>query len=312
VKIEDIADPSTASLISMVQGNGLEIDVTDLVISPDGSKAALAIDAPVVNIPPPMELLPDAVVIVDISILSDLPDLVRNNTLDEDQASKFTTEYVELPVGSNPLYLTFSPTGGHLLVSNNGSDTITVIDANAGTVTGTVDVSSVGIGPREIAFRREGTAPAIFDHAIVVLDEDTVGGVGGITRFNLTDFIATGTPPTLALIAGLDANPLAIDTLVSQDVVSGIYAYVTNSGASNVSVFNLDTDTFLGAFGVGAAPVDVDLSPENPIAFFACRNSNELWGADYSLFVNAPNPLFAYPGLSMLNQPVKIVVQIRP
>ncbi|TET33937.1 MAG: hypothetical protein E3J72_15610 [Planctomycetota bacterium] len=310
VKIADIADAGTQALIDDANSYGLSIGVSDLVMSPDGTKVAMAVDCPIVNLPPPTELLNDAVVIIDISILSDVASLVQNNTLD-DTTSSFSLSYVELPAGTNPTNLTFSPDGTHILVSNDGTNDVTVINVAATSIVGVVDMSTAGQGPREIAFRREGTAPSIVDHAIIALDQDTVAGTGGITRFNLSDFISTGTPPVLPFVQSTDPNPVGIITLISASTTSGVYAYVTNSGASSFDVFNLNLNTNIGTLAIGTTPIDIDLSKENPIAFFVCRGSNELWGADFSVFVNAPNPLLAYPMLTMLNQPVKVVIQLR-
>jgi hypothetical protein len=264
IKIADIADAGTQALISDASSFGLSIGVSDLVMSPDGTKVAMAVDCPIVNIPPPTELLNDAVVIIDISILSDVASLVQNNTLDN-TTSNFSLSYVELPAGSNPTNLTFSPDSTHILVSNDGTNDVTVLNVAGASIVGVVDLSTAGQGPREIAFRREGTAPSIIDHAIIALDQDTVAGTGGITRFDLSDFISTGTPPVLPFVQSTDPNPLGIITLISASTTSGVYAYVTNSGASSFDVFNLDSNTNIGSLAIGATPIDIDLSRENPI-----------------------------------------------
>jgi DNA-binding beta-propeller fold protein YncE len=165
-----------------------------------------------------------------------------------------------IPARSSPISIAFHPEGGYAYVANalsgdisvfsidNGisgvgaSGTLTAIDANGPIVAGTDTFVNLGIGaiPYSVAVSPDGK------HLYVA---NGAGGVNGVFHYAISPISSidegalNSAPSTIA--AGTSPRAVAIHP-------SGLYAYVVNSGSSNISGFDIDSGT-----GV-LTPMDVD------------------------------------------------------
>jgi YVTN family beta-propeller protein len=175
-----------------------------------------------------------------------------------------------VPVGSKPMSVIWE--NGEVFCANNGSNNVTVIDAQNCNVEATVPV---GNGPRALY------APPFMGQIFCANTNSNTVSVIGYESLNVRKTLAVGTRPVaFAEAAGLcvlvvnsgSNNVSVIDPL--NDSVTGTYevgtspaavacyrgrpdqalAYVANSGSDNVSVIDLILDTVVATIPVGDMP----------------------------------------------------------
>jgi len=164
-------------------------------------------------------------------------------------------------------------------VTNDNSDTVSVIDTATNTVVATVDV---GIFPIDVAVSPDGTRAYVVNSSgstVSVIDTATntvvatlavehptgvavtpdgtrayvTGGTDGTYRVSVID---TATNTVVATV-GVGAAPKAV--AITSD---GGRAYVTNSASNTVSVINTATNTVVATVGVGSVPDAVAVTPD--------------------------------------------------
>jgi YVTN family beta-propeller protein len=131
-------------------------------------------------------------------------------------------------VGVIPYAVAVNPAGTRVYVTNQSSNTVSVIDAATNTVTATV---AVGATPQGIAFNPSGTRAYVTNFStqdVSVID----------TAINtVTATVAVGARPL-----GVAVNP------------TGTRVYVANRFSNNVSVIDAATNAVSATVGIGANP----------------------------------------------------------
>jgi YVTN family beta-propeller protein len=170
------------------------------------------------------------------------------------------TPSTALPVGVNPVYGVMTADARRAFVMNQGSNTVSVIDAqnnqlDTGVTNGTIQ------DPNAVAPIWADFAPTLSE--LVVANEGTGTDNGSVSIFSIplcSALSPTGNPNCNvnnpidatgfgALVANIPVgkNPLMVGVL--QD---GTQAYVINQGDSTVSVINLKTNTVTATISVAA------------------------------------------------------------
>ena len=134
-----------------------------------------------------------------------------------------------LAVGDDPEGITASPTGSIMLVANQLSDTLSVINSNIAEVS--PSTIATGEVPTQIAFTRDGTRAFVtnqFSDTVSVID---------ITRHTQLFTIPVGNTPT-----GIKLNR------------SNRFAVVTNAGDDTISIIDTRVNQVTATVPVGDAP----------------------------------------------------------
>jgi YVTN family beta-propeller protein len=187
-----------------------------------------------------------------------------------------------LSVGSSPALA--APTA-RAYVTNQGADSVSVIDTATNTVIATIPVGS---GPRAVAVSPDGTRAYVTNLAsatVSVIDTATntviatipVGSgprAVAVSPDGARAYVANQGPYTVSVID--TATNTVIETIpvgnqpssvaVSPD---GTRAYVANPGSATVSVIDTATNTVIATIAVGSSPQWVAVSPDGTRAYVA-------------------------------------------
>lgn len=201
----------------------------------------------------------------------------------------------KVSVGQAPTAAVFSPDNNLLYVTNSGSDSISVIDTNAGTVS-TIPLTA-GSHPTGIAVTPDGASLFVINSA-----QNSVSEVDTAAKKVTATFAVGQGPAALAVTPdglllyvcnGKDNNVTVYDILTTEKVqtvtgitnptaiaftVDGIKAYVT-SGISSGLLYSIRAKTYnLGKtpVAVGNNPVFVTLDTYNTLIYVANKGSNNL------------------------------------
>ena len=170
-------------------------------------------------------------------------------------------------------------------VSNNVSNTVTVIDTATNTVVG--DPIPVGNLPEGVAITPDG------QHAYVTnLGSDTVSVIDTATNTVVGDPIPVGGGP-----AGVAITP------------DGQRAYVTNYGSNTVSVIDTATNTVVGdpiPVAVGGGPVGVAITPDGQHAYVTNPGSDTVSVIDTA--TNTTVVGYPYPGIKVGGRPDGVAI----
>ena len=151
----------------------------------------------------------------------------------------------------NPAQIQFSPSGTVLTVTERATNNITtfLVTSNGGTEPGQAQASN-------------GNSPFGFDFTpggILVVSESTVSAASSYTL---------GVSGTITSISNSVANGQAAACWVKVSR-NGAFAYVSNTGSNNLSIYNIDGNGVLTLQGngnnaaTGAAPFDLAISNDN-------------------------------------------------
>jgi DNA-binding beta-propeller fold protein YncE len=234
----------------------------------------------------------------------------------------FTQEVRTTEVGLDPSIVTVTPDYATAAVFNNGSDSVSIVEA------ATLDVLEVDVRDNfnQMSMSPQGGWVGLFHdkNAEDLSDPDN----GGIQSFNEVSFVslpdgehhamAVGFNPreiqftqddTLAIVVSDEAvalvdltadklKPRIIDITLGADtpppaeevVINpiGSYAFVRQFGATDLIVIDLATEQ-IEQIDIGANPTDLDLSPDGSLAVVVSRASKQLH------VIDAENPLDEVP-----------------
>jgi YVTN family beta-propeller protein len=156
-----------------------------------------------------------------------------------------------------------SPDGSRLYVADNGPDSMTVINTNAGSPHVETTIAPGG-APAGVAISPDGQRLFV-----------TYPDLGAVAEF---EFDAASSPPYRVATTTVGSNPTAL--AISRD---GSRLYVANNQSNSVSVICTTTSppSVLAALPVGAGPTSVASSPDDDFMWptpsrTACRLSATL------------------------------------
>jgi YVTN family beta-propeller protein len=177
-----------------------------------------------------------------------------------------------LPVGVNPVYGVMTADTKRAFVLNNGSNTVTVVDAqnnrlDTGVANGTI------ADPAAVAPLWADFAPTLSELVVANQGNSTtpcpnrpnVSGCGSVSIFSIPLCSAAAqsvnpncdpsNPIDAVGFGNLVANiPVGVDPIMVGVLQDGTQAYVINKGDSSVSVINLKTNTVSATISVPASP----------------------------------------------------------
>jgi DNA-binding beta-propeller fold protein YncE len=176
-----------------------------------------------------------------------------------DTTSGVLTRGNTLPAGTAPAGMAITPDGGFLYVSNSGSSNVSAFAVCNQVVTSCSDPNSpdgslapvagspfsAGLGPTSMAVTLSGKFLFVADRQSNQVSEFKIATGTGVLSPNTQASISSGlTPAGLALRPGTTVNSTTLGT--------SDYLYVTNLGASTMTVYTYDST--VGVLGlVGAA-----------------------------------------------------------
>lgn len=188
-----------------------------------------------------------------------------------------TNGTTRIPVGAEPHALAMTPDNRYLLVTNDGSDDLTVVDAHTLQVVSTVP--SVGNAPHMVAVRPDGV-------------EAWVGNIAG-GDVSLVDVQKAITDPADAVICvapGGSGHDCRIPTGAGTEGIAftrdGRVAYAANGGANTVSVIDLSGRQVIRNLSVPGSPRRVQLRPDGLRAYVS-----QLFGSQVAVIDTATHLL---------------------
>jgi YVTN family beta-propeller protein len=153
-------------------------------------------------------------------------------------------------LGNTPSALALAAKGGELLVTNRGSDSLSVLDTHDATVTATIPV---GLEPFAVAV-------SSVDHLALVADF----GAGQVTPVDLRDM-----KPLAPVRVGKEPDAVAVSP-------SGSMAWVADFADHEVTPVDLSTMQALAPIQVGLEPDSLAVSPRGRYLLVANFGSNSL------------------------------------
>ena len=148
-----------------------------------------------------------------------------------------------IPVGTYPVSVAVTPNGAYAYVTNEGGDSVSVINTTSNTVTATI---TVGTEPYDVAITPNGAYAYVTNYV-----SGTVSVIN-TTSNTVTANVTVGTYPY-----GVAVTP------------NGEYVYVANAGSGTVSVINTATNTVTATIGGFIDPYGVAVTPNGDYAYVA-------------------------------------------
>jgi YVTN family beta-propeller protein len=212
-----------------------------------------------------------------------------------------------ISVGSLPVGVAVTPDGRYAYVTNNGSNTVSVIDAVSHAVVGSINVAPGTIG---VAVMPDGQQVYVTSPGTIMNNNGFFGGntVSVInTATNTLERIISGGTGTFgvaftpdgkfAYVGNNGDDTVSVINTASNTIVSAIrippvrsgsanqpigvaitpdgrFAYVTNSGSNSVSVINTTTRQVVLSIPVGNSPVGITISSDGQYVYVADMNNN--------------------------------------
>ena len=200
-----------------------------------------------------------------------------------------------ITVASYPRSVAFNPAGTLAYVTNEGSDTVSIINTVTNTVINTI---TVGTYPTDVVVSPSGTLVYVTNQYV------TASGAGNVSVINsatntVINTITVGTKPigvafnpsgSLAYITNEDSGTVSVINVATNTVInliavgsipssvafnpSGTLAYVTNYGTTTISVINVATNTVINTITAGNSPFSVAFNPSGTLAYVTNQGSN--------------------------------------
>ena len=169
------------------------------------------------------------------------------------KATLFSNTVIDSPisVGNQPMGVAITPNGKFAYVTNNGGNTVSVINTTSNTVISSA--ISVGSGPIGIAITPNGKFAYVVNN-----------GGNNVSVINTTSNTVIGSPiPVRSMPYGIAITP------------NGKFAYVVNGNNNTVSVINTTSNTVIGsAISVGDSPLGIAITPNGKFAYVTNNGGN--------------------------------------
>jgi YVTN family beta-propeller protein/autotransporter-associated beta strand protein len=162
-----------------------------------------------------------------------------------------------ISVGFLPAGVSVTPDGRYVYITNNGSNTISVIDSVSRAVVGSINVPTgpIGVATSPDAKQVYATSPGFIP--------DNRGFAGN------TVSIVNTAKNTLAGAITPGIGPIGVAF-----TPDGAHAYVANSSSNSVSVINTATKSVALSIPVGNSPTGVAMSPNGQYVYVANQSNN--------------------------------------
>lgn len=174
-----------------------------------------------------------------------------------------------LNVGAIPVGVAVHPSGIKAYVTNQGHNTISVIDTATHRVIATVDVAPVGQGPAGVAITPDGRKAYVANYVT-----DKVSVIDTVTDTVLR---------TVTLPAG--SKPIGVAAIKKADGTQQVF--VANSGNNTVSVVDTATDTVAYTTYTDVGPHGVAAKPDGAKVYVANSTSNSVTVIDTGTYLSA-------------------------
>lgn len=163
-----------------------------------------------------------------------------------------------VPVGNAPVAVAVDPASNLAVVSNSGSNTVSLIDLSTGNVTSTVDVGTdpLGIG----VLSRGGQA------VVVNSGDDTASLIDLCTAASAN---ASSCTPSASAVAVSSSTGTQQPVAIAIDQDSGVAA-IANENANSVSFINALTGVFYTQTPVDQGPIGIGIDPDIQFAAALC------------------------------------------
>lgn len=179
-------------------------------------------------------------------------------------------------VGAIPLGVAVHPSGIWAYVTNQGDNTVSVIDTATNAVIATVDVAPAGQGPTGVAITPDGSKVYVANYKT-----DKVSVINALDNTVLR---------TVSLPAG--SKPVGVAVVKKTDGTQQVF--VANSGTSTVSVINTSTDTVAHVAYTEFGPHGVAAKPDGSKVYVTNSTSNSVTEIDTSNY--GSKGIFLPPG----------------
>ncbi|HVB34643.1 MAG TPA: hypothetical protein VNJ52_09770 [Patescibacteria group bacterium] len=169
-----------------------------------------------------------------------------------------------IPVGTAPVGVAIDPASNTAVVTNSGSDTVSLVDLSAGAVTATVDVGSDPLGVA--VFSRAGQA------VVANSGDDTVSLVDLCTAASANSSASctpSATSASVSSTTGTVQEPVAVDI----DPDSGVAA-IANEQSNSVSFIDALTGALYSRLAVDLGPLGVAIDPQIEYAAVLCSTQS--------------------------------------
>lgn len=163
----------------------------------------------------------------------------------ESQSSPSLRQAASVPVGQQPWGVAVAPDGGQLYITNEGSNSVSVIDTKTNTVTATV---TVGHNPRGIVVAPDGRRVFVANF--------------GSSSISLIDIASNAVTTTIPVDGSPENLALTPD---------GRYAYVANPFTSPVSVIDTTSNSVTATISIQADAITT--APEGHHAYAASADN---------------------------------------
>lgn len=174
-------------------------------------------------------------VLICAAVLADAPHVAADSVV------------ATVAVGTTPQQVQLNPSGTKLFVSNEVSNSVSVISTASNTVLATI---SVGLNPGPIRFTPDGAKA-------YVVNEDS----DDVSVINVATHVVTATIP-------VGDRPVTLSR-----TNDGTKVYVANELSNNVSVVSTATDTVIDTVAVGSAPHTMAKTPDGTKLYVANEGS---------------------------------------
>jgi YVTN family beta-propeller protein len=195
-------------------------------------------------------------------------------------------------VGTDPYSVAINRLGTIAYVSNNQSNSVSVINLATNTVTNTI---TVGSNPVSLRLNPSGSFLYVANYGsnnVDVINTTTNTVSNTINTGQGPDYIAFNPSGTFAYVSNSKSNNISVISLSSNTVSlsipvgsipksiafnpSGTFAYVANSGSNTISIITTATNSVASSINVGINPTSVAINPSGTLAYVTNYGSNNL------------------------------------
>ena len=204
-----------------------------------------------------------------------------------------THDVQSVTTGTHPMGVDVSPDGTKVAVSNQGSDTVSLVDSGTLAVT---TVAFTGATPYGVRFTPDGSKmivsgnspPSLYIYTLTSGLVETIPGVGSVTRyFDITSdgskaYVAENSGDMLTQVelgGAHNVSPTYESALNGPMAVAlspdGAFAYVSSMASPNIATFDITgAALFTGTYAAGSQPAGLSFSPNGSLLAVANNGEN--------------------------------------